>query len=207
MKLPVAEMSALLMSFFGLGIAAGEPTTTLQMVAQPRQELQGAPLRFASRSGIDRVQFVMDLPFTEHPAAANAESLARTGCNYESQEPPHTFAMEWLLRNAQIKADVGTEKRELRQLLSIHLLNGSTLEFDFGEVFPSDDVVRGHLNGMPITARRQLQADLFQWAGSVAVQADRCGLFLENYKYARRSGADIIDTGALERSGHARPHR
>lgn len=78
--------------------------------------------------------------------------------------------------------DDDPERRQLRQLLAVNLSNGSTLIFDFGELFPSDKAVRGHINGRPIIARRELQEDLFKWALPLAAQAEPCRAFLEGYK-------------------------
>jgi hypothetical protein len=101
---------------------------------------------------------------------------------YESHDPARTVSMERLLGASEIAADAGTERRELRQMLTVNFKDGSTLKFDFGEVFPSDGVVRGHINGMPITARRELQTDLFKWALPIAAEAEPCRAFLERFK-------------------------
>jgi hypothetical protein len=173
---------ALLISLLAQGISAAEPSAPMQVAAPSSTRHQNSPIRFNGRNGIDSVQFVIDLPFTEHPAALSAETLRRWGCTYESHDPASTVSMERLLGASEITADAGSERRELRQLLTVNFKDGSTLTFDFGEVFPSDGVVRGHINGMPITARRELQTDLFKWALPLASEAKPCRAFLERFK-------------------------
>lgn len=173
---------AVLLSLLGQGISATEPSAPMQVAAPSSVRHQNSLIRFEGHNRIDSIQFVIDLPFTEHPAALSAETLRRWGCTYESRDPARTVSMERLLGASEITADDGSERREFRQLLTVNLKDGSTLKFDFGEVFPSDDVVRGHFDGMPITARRELQTDLFKWALPIAAEAEPCRAFLERFK-------------------------
>jgi hypothetical protein len=182
MNIRVVMPIALLLSLLAQGISAIEPSAPMQVAAPSSTRHQNSPIRFEGRNGIDSIQFVIDLPFTEHPVALSAETLRRWGCTYESHDPARTLSMERLLGASEITADAGSERRELRQLLAVNFKDGSTLKFDFGEVFPSDDVVRGHINGMPITARKELQTDLFKWALPIAAEAKPCRAFLERFK-------------------------
>lgn len=182
MKILVVMPIAMLLSLLLRPFPATEPSGPMDAAEPSTTRHQNSPIRFEGRNGIDSIQFVIDLPFAEHRAALSTETLRRWGCTYESHDPARTVIMERLLGASEIAVDAGSERRELRQLLTVNFKDGSTLKFDFGEVFPSDSVVRGHIDGMPITARRELQTDLFKWALPIAVEAEPCRAFLERHK-------------------------
>jgi hypothetical protein len=132
-----------------------------------------APLK--ELGAIRAVRFVMDIPFTEYPAALSAKQLDKVGCHYATDDPRSVEVVAMALRNADVAAaPVGHATREPRQLLDIEFVDGTTLAFQFGEVFPVDDVMHGSVDGLPVTARKALQGDLFRWAKSMADQPEKC---------------------------------
>src|ERR1700712_3783540 len=131
MNVRAVERVALLLSLLAGGVLASEPSSSVPAAGLPLTGHQGASIRVDGRHGLDSVQFVMDLPSTEHRAALTAENLRRWGCLYESHDPALMARMEQLLDRSDIMADDGSEKRELRQLLTARFKDGSTMEFDF----------------------------------------------------------------------------
>ena len=130
---------------------------------------------------VRNVRYAMEPPFTEHPVAMRADQLRRYGCRYETDDPDRIAALAARLREAVVSAaPAGHESRELRQVLDIDFVDGSTLTLEFGEVFPPDSVLRGSANGLDVTARRSLQVDLFRWAGSLPAKPEKCRRFMED---------------------------
>ena len=165
-----------------LSLAACQPVDAAPPTAAVSPAQVAAALAPLVRGDAVRsVRFVMEPPFTEHPAAMHADQLRRYGCRYETDDPSRMAALAGRLREAAVSAaPAGRESRELRQVLDIEFVDGTTLTLEFGELFPLDPVMRGSANGLDVTARRALQLDLFRWARSLPAKPEKCRRFMED---------------------------
>ena len=145
-------------------------------------KLQTALAKLRNPRAVREASFVMDIPFAEHPIALTPDSLQRIGCRYRTSDPDRVAAVLVRLRGAGIGIPASREPRELRQLLRLDFADGTTLAFEFGEVFPADTALRGSVDGMAVTARKSLQTDLFRWAASLPDRAARCEGILAGYR-------------------------
>ena len=152
--------------------AAGESAMKLQTELAKLQD---------SRT-VREVRFVMDIPFAEQPIAQTPAGLQRSGCQYRTSNPERIAAVVIELREADLLIPATRESRELRQSLNLEYADGTTMAFEFGEVFPADTSVHGSVNGMAVTARTSLQTDLFRWAASLPDRVARCEGVLAGYR-------------------------
>ena len=145
-------------------------------------KLQTALARLQDPRTVREVSFVMDIPFAEQPVGQTFDTLQRIGCRYRTSDPDRIAAVVMQLREADFRIPTARESRELRQSLNLDFADGSTMAFQFGEVFPVDMALRGSVDGMAVTARKSLQADLFRWAAALPDRVARCEGVLAGYR-------------------------
>ena len=145
-------------------------------------KLHTALAKFQDPQAVREVRFVMDIPFAEQPIAQTLDSLQRFGCRYRTSDPDRIAAVVMQLREADFRIPAAREPRELRQLLNLEFADGTTMIFQFGEVFPVDTVLRGNVDGMAVTAHESLQTDLFRWAAALPDRVARCEGILAGYR-------------------------